>query len=84
MTAMFGAVRSNVPRVSYVTLLDIWMIICTFFVFMSLMEFTAVATLIRNDRRPQGERLEKAARLIFPLAFLTFNAIYWTYLTLQM
>ncbi|CAB4067417.1 GLRA2 [Lepeophtheirus salmonis] len=31
LTAMFGAVRNNVPKVSYVSYLDIWMVACIFF-----------------------------------------------------
>ena len=84
MTAMFGAVRSNVPRVSYVTLLDIWMIVSIVFVFLSLLEFTLVATLIRNGQRLKSERLEQTCRVLFPLLYLVFNVLYWTFLLMQM
>ena len=37
----------NVPRVSYVTYLDVWMLGCVFFVFMELVEFTLVLGLLK-------------------------------------
>ena len=84
MTAMFGAVRSNVPRVSYVTLLDIWMIVCTVFVFISLLEFTTVATLIRARKRDKSEKVEQVSRIAFPIVFLIFNVVYWVVIFKQL
>ena len=40
--AMFGAVRQNTPRVSYVSALDIWMCTCIIFVFFTLLEYVVV------------------------------------------
>jgi len=39
LTAMFGAVRQNTPRVSYVSLLDAWMLASILFVFSAILEF---------------------------------------------
>ena len=77
LTAMFGAERSNVPRVSYVTLLDVWMIGCTVFVFISLLEFTTVASLLRAGQKRKSEKVEMVSRFLFPLMFLIFNTVYW-------
>ncbi|KAG8229278.1 hypothetical protein J437_LFUL009639 [Ladona fulva] len=42
LTAMFAAVRQNTPSVSYVKGLDIWMVVCILFVFLTLAEYTLV------------------------------------------
>jgi uncharacterized membrane protein len=42
LTAMFAAVRQGTPSVSYVKALDIWMVNCIFFVFLTLVEYTLV------------------------------------------
>ena len=43
----FRTCFQNVPRVSYVTYLDVWMLGCIFFVFMELVEFTLVLALLK-------------------------------------
>ena len=57
LTAMFSAVRQGVPRVSYVSLLDIWMLSCMIFVFCSILEFIVVTALIRSGRKSKGDRV---------------------------
>ena len=42
LAAMFGSVRQNTPRVSYVSALDIWMCGCIIFVFFTLLEYVIV------------------------------------------
>ena len=37
--------RRSVPRVSYVTCLDIWMVFCIIFVFVELVEFSTIFLL---------------------------------------
>ena len=77
LTAMFGATRQNVPRVSYVSYLDIWMVTCIIFVFGTMIEFTIVHSLYRSNRRPMGEYLESVMKLVIPSLFFGFNVIYW-------
>ena len=42
LAAMFGSVRQNTPRVSYVSALDVWMCGCIIFVFFTLFEYVIV------------------------------------------
>jgi hypothetical protein len=77
LTAMFGSTRGSVPRVSYSSFLDIWMVTCIVFVFASLIEFTIVHSLYRNNHKYQGDCLEKVMRILIPVVFLVFNAFYW-------
>jgi hypothetical protein len=82
LTAMFGAVRQNVPKVSYISLLDVWMVICILFVFACIVEFTVVSSLLKNGNKEASERTEIACRFAIPLAFFIFNSIYWPLLFL--
>ena len=80
LTAMFGATRQNVPRVSYISYLDIWMVTCIIFVFASMIEFTVVHSLYRSNRRSHAEYVERLMRIVIPVIFLAFNFFYWTIL----
>ena len=77
LTAMFGAVRSNVPRVSYISLLDVWMFVCIVFVFLVIIHFVAVISLLRYNRKSTAETLEYYGIVGIPVLFLIFNVVYW-------
>ena len=77
LTAMFGSVRTNVPRVSYISFLDVWMVMCIIFVFICILEFTVVTSWIRNGRKMGAERIERTCRVLIPIIFLLFNLLYW-------
>ena len=83
LTAMFGAVRQIVPRVSYISMLDIWMLMCILFVFSCILEFTIVTSMIRRGFKMRAERLEITCRVLIPLVFIGFNGIYWPSLYLS-
>ena len=78
LTAMFGAVRSNVPRVSYVSLLDIWMFMCIVFVFIVIIHFVVVISLLRNGKKTSAEVVETIGAVVIPVLFVFFNVVYWT------
>ncbi|TRY74426.1 hypothetical protein TCAL_05021, partial [Tigriopus californicus] len=80
LTAMFAAVRSNVPRVSYVSFLDIWMFVCIVFVFLVIIHFIIVIMLLRLDRVKSANALEKLGAILIPVAFFSFNLLYWAIL----
>jgi len=77
LTAMFSAVRQNVPRVSYVSLLDIWMLVCMIFVFACILEFIVVTTHLRAGRKARGDQIETVSKYVIPATFLLFNLVYW-------
>ncbi|XP_035706312.1 gamma-aminobutyric acid receptor subunit rho-2 isoform X2 [Folsomia candida] len=52
LTAMFSAVRQNTPNVSYVKALDIWMVVCIIFVFLTLVEYTVLLKLRSKKTKP--------------------------------
>ena len=78
LTAMFGATRQNVPKVSYISYLDIWMLTCIIFVFGSMIEFTVVHHLHRRNNSVRANSVERLMRIIIPTIFIGFNIIYWT------
>ncbi|KAL8617101.1 hypothetical protein ACOMHN_014271 [Nucella lapillus] len=51
MTTQGATARSNLPRVSYVKAIDVWMAMCLFFVFAALIEFAYVNVHSRVERR---------------------------------
>ena len=77
LTAMFGSTRGSVPKVSYSSYLDIWMVACICFVFSSLIEFTFAHFLYRRNMRMMGDRVERIVQITMPIVFLLFNAGYW-------
>ncbi len=78
LTTMFASERQNVPRVSYITYLDVWMLTCIVFVFLELAAFTLVLHLIRTKREKTVPLVENAGKVVLPLFFLLFNSVYWS------
>ena len=82
LTAMFGSTRQNVPRVSYTSYLDIWMLTCILFVFSSMVEFVVVQFCIKSKRLRSAKVVEHLMRVAIPVLFIIFNIMYWTKLGL--
>ncbi|XP_050416972.1 glycine receptor subunit alpha-2 isoform X1 [Patella vulgata] len=58
MTTQSSGARANLPRVSYIKAIDVWMAMCLFFVFAALVEFAYVNVMSRVERRRQTIRGE--------------------------
>ena len=50
-------VRQNVPRVSYISYLDIWMLLCMLFVFSCILEFIMATALLRTGKKEKAEKV---------------------------
>lgn len=53
MTTQSSGARANLPKVSYIKAIDVWMATCLFFVFAGLIEFAWVNVLSRVQQRRQ-------------------------------
>jgi hypothetical protein len=65
---------SIVPRISYLTLLDYFLLGCYFVIFLVAVENIAAYALRET---PWGKRLDRVSRAAFPLGFALFNAFLW-------
>ena len=70
----------SVPRVSYVTCLDMWMVSCIVFVFVELVEFSSIFLLNGITQSKLINVIDKAALILLPCGFVAFNILYWPYL----
>ena len=69
------AVGGFLPKISYMTRLDVFILMSTILVFTSLVEVLLTSTLARADRLEMARRIDLWARLVFPAAF-TLLSIY--------
>ena len=81
LTAMFSGIRHTVPKVSYISYIDIWMVMCLIYVNFFMFEFVLVAYLRSIKREALSRLVEKRCRVIFPLSFFLFNILYWPLVT---
>jgi len=61
-TTMSSSARETLPRVSYIKAIDVWMIICLLFVFLSLIEYAVVNVLARKPARLAAAAAARAAQ----------------------
>ena len=80
LSAMFDSTRHNVPKVSYISFLDIWMVTCIIFVFGTMIEYTIVHRLYKSNQKSRAESVEKHMRIAIPFLFVGFNIFYWAML----
>ena len=66
--------RNMLPRISYLTVLDWFVLGATSLVFMGLLMSLATTYLVANDRLPSAKRLDRHCRWLFPGGFLVLNA----------
>ncbi|XP_035703117.1 glycine receptor subunit alphaZ1-like isoform X1 [Folsomia candida] len=62
LTSTFSAVRQSTPIVSYGKILDIWMIMCIFFVFLTLVQHAIISKVRRTKIRVKMSRANAKKR----------------------
>jgi hypothetical protein len=68
-------IGSELPRLSYFTTLDQFIVGSTILVFLALMESVATSYLVANDKTALARRLDRTCRWAFPLAFLALSGV---------
>ena len=84
LIAMFDSVRSEVPKVSYISFMDIWMTVCVIIIFLAIAEYAVSHSLTRFKKKKKAICLDKISRVIMMGLFILFNIIYWPLLTRQL
>ena len=79
LVSMYSGVRQSTPDVSYVSYLDIWMMICLLCVISFIFEFIIITHLINKQLYPEEsfEKFETWFRIFFPVCFLTVSGLFW-------
>lgn len=68
------AIGADVPKVSYVTRMDLFILGGTVLIFATLLEVIVTSTLARRERLDTARRVDRWARVLFPLLFVLVTA----------
>lgn len=63
----FLGIRSQLPRVSYIKAIDVWMSACLVFVFAGLLEYALVNVIARKDELKQQVRFSKEVSYFYQI-----------------
>lgn len=69
------AIQANLPKVPYLTFIDVFFLVCYLFVFATAIELTAVHVVGRSGRAARAQRLNRFSRIALPAAFAAVNLI---------
>ena len=69
------AVDSQLPRLPYMTRLDVFFLVSTLLVFFSLIEVLITTILENNNRKKQAQTIDRYCRIIFPAVFLASSIV---------
>ena len=68
-------VDTQLPRLPYMTRLDLFFLISTLLVFLSLIEVLITTILDNNQRKKQAQKIDRYCRIIFPAVFLAASMV---------
>ena len=79
LVSMYNGVRKSTPEVSYVTYLDIWLMVCFLCVLSFIFEFIMITYLIDTGlcMKESCENFEKWLERLFPPCFMLFACLFW-------
>merc|ERR1711971_288156 len=63
---IFNSVREQAPISSRLNAVDLYLVVCVFFVFSALMEYAAILLLLKKRRRPR-KTIDEGLKSVFPL-----------------
>uniref|UniRef100_UPI003D81C5F7 Gamma-aminobutyric acid receptor subunit gamma-2 n=2 Tax=Homo sapiens TaxID=9606 RepID=UPI003D81C5F7 len=76
MTTLSTIARKSLPKVSYVTAMDLFVSVCFIFVFSALVEYGTLHYFV-SSQPARAAKMDSYARIFFPTAFCLFNLVYW-------
>lgn len=65
MTTLSTVARTSLPRVSYVTAMDLFVTVCFLFVFAALMEYATLNYYSYSARRPTCNKTKRSVSTMF-------------------
>ena len=78
LTTINNSVKNSLPKVSYMTYMDIWTATCIIFVFLTNLVSICEMTMMKSPGMERsGKNLNRGSKIIIPILFILFNAIYW-------
>ena len=73
------AIQANLPKVPYLTFIDLFFLICYLFVFLTAIEITAVHLSGRSGHLARARRLIRIFRFVLPISFVASNLLIIAY-----
>jgi len=64
---IFNSVREQAPISSRLNAVDLYLVVCVFFVFSALMEYAAILMLLKKRRKPR-RTIDEGLKTLFPMA----------------
>jgi hypothetical protein len=78
LVAYLFAITVLLPRVSYVTRMDRFILMSTLLVFVSLLHTVANTSLIKNEKKLLAERIDRWSRFVYPaLLLIVIAGSFW-------
>jgi hypothetical protein len=69
------AISNNLPKVAYLTFIDVFLLCCYAFVFTTAIEITLVHRAGRVDRDKLSKTIRHFSRIVLPLLFVITNLL---------
>jgi hypothetical protein len=69
------AIQANLPKVPYLTFIDLFFLVCYLFVFFPAIEITVVHRAMRSGHGEFARRLNRLCRIALPVAFIVVNLL---------
>lgn len=74
LIAFLFSLSSILPRVSYLTIMDIWVLVCIIYVFAAFVETIISSTIALNGNEQKAEKVQRVARYLFPIIYVSVLA----------
>ena len=68
---------NHVPRLSYLTRLDWFMLGATVLVILTLFTMAATSYLVSREQEAVVKKIDRAGRVLYPVVFVVYSLIVW-------